>query len=177
MLLLYGFICFCFGVRNSSCSWCTYLIFCDWNITFITWRVLSLAILVSVWPIYFDMWHTQQQAQFIFICILLKFNIAGIRSDIGRESSSLNAGLRSPKVPSCWPFSWSRDRPGLDLFFYIRILRAMGFTPTLSCYCASKTKESIFEMKRVRGCLISVVWISFLSTAFQGRFLDPFCTI
>lgn len=163
MLLLCGFICFCFGVRNSSCSWCTYLIFCDWNITFVPWRVLSLTIQISVWPIYFDMWHTQHQAQFIFICILLKFNIAGIHNDMGLESSSLNAGLRSPKVPSCRPFIWSRDRPGLDLFFfYFSFLRVIGFTPTLSRDCFSRAKESIFVMKRVRECLISVVLISFL---------------
>jgi len=31
----------------------------------------------------------------------LKFNIAGIHSDMGLESSSLNAGWRSPKVRSC----------------------------------------------------------------------------
>lgn len=69
--------------------------------------------------------------------------------------------------------------PGLDLdFFYFRIVRFIVFPSTLSRDCFSRAKESIFVMKLVRGCLVSVVWISYLLAAFQGqRFVDPFCTI
>ena len=115
-----------------------------------------------------------------FICILLKFNIAGIHSDMGLENSSRNAGLRPPRrtfILTFYLITW-HARVRFVFIFIFRIVRVIVIPFDIVLGLFFEGKESIFVMKRVRGCLVSIVWISFLLAALQGqRFVDPFCTI
>jgi hypothetical protein len=102
----YGNICFLFLCRNKFHGWCAYLIFCDWNMTSISCRILNLSMQVSVNP-YISKRHPTRHSLFLFVLFWNSVSLKSFRR--GLESDSPDGGFSWVKDVLYGRFIWMRD--------------------------------------------------------------------